>query len=74
MASSMKKASIIMAAAAAFASCSTQAPEPFGPLPSPSQVEWQKMETNMFMHFGPNTFTNVEWGNGKESVDAFNPT
>lgn len=63
-----------MAAAAAFASCSTQAPEPFGPLPSPSQVEWQKMETNMFMHFGPNTFTNVEWGNGKESVDAFNPT
>ena len=50
------------------------APQPYGALPSPAQVEWQKMEMNMFMHFGPNTFTNVEWGDGNESVDVFAPT
>ena len=50
------------------------APEPYGVLPTPAQVEWQKMEYNMFVHFGPNTFTNVEWGDGTESVDDFNPT
>ncbi len=32
------------------------------------------METNMFVHFGPNTFTGVEWGHGDESVDIFQPT
>ena len=50
------------------------APEPYGALPTEAQVEWQKMEYNMFVHFGPNTFTNVEWGDGTESVDDFNPT
>ena len=70
----MRKTCIAFTAAAIICSCGTPAPEPFGTLPSPAQVEWQKMETNMFMHFGPNTFTNVEWGDGNESVDAFNPT
>lgn len=42
--------------------------------PSRAQVEWQQMEMNMFCHFGPNTFTGNEWGNGKESVSLFNPT
>ncbi len=32
------------------------------------------MEINMFCHFGPNTFTDLEWGNGNESEDIFNPT
>ncbi len=62
-----------MALAAACASCA-QAPAPYGALPSPAQVEWQKMETNMFVHFGPNTFTAAEWGDGTESEDIFNPT
>ena len=48
--------------------------EPFGAVPTPQQVEWQKMEYNMFMHFGPNTFTGVEWGSGKEKEEIFNPT
>lgn len=62
------------AALLAAASCSTPAPEPYGALPTEAQVEWQKMETNMFVHFGPNTFTSAEWGDGKESADVFAPT
>ena len=58
----------------AMVSCGTDAPAPYGVLPSPAQVEWQKMETNMFCHFGPNTFTSAEWGTGQESADLFNPS
>ena len=32
------------------------------------------MEMNMFCHFGPNTFTNREWGDGSEAEELFNPT
>lgn len=32
------------------------------------------MEMNMFCHFGPNTFTGLEWGEGTEPEDIFNPT
>ena len=52
----------------------TPPPAPYGALPTTAQVEWQKMETNMFVHFGPNTFTSSEWGTGKEDVDVFAPT
>ncbi len=55
-------------------SCAPGAPEPYGALPSEAQVEWQKMETNMFVHFGPNTFTSAEWGDGTESADVFAPS
>lgn len=49
------------------------APVPFGPVPSKSQLEWQKMERYAFIHFSINTFTNQEWGNGGESAELFNP-
>ena len=49
-------------------------PAPFGAIPTKAQVEWQKMEYNMFVHFGPNTFTGAEWGNGMEKAEIFNPT
>lgn len=32
------------------------------------------MELNMFCHFGPNTFTDREWGDGTESETLFNPS
>lgn len=43
-------------------------------LPAPRQLEWQKMQTYAFVHFGPNTFSGNEWGNGKENPNTFNPT
>lgn len=49
-------------------------PKPYGTLPTPQQVAWQDMELNMFCHFGPNTFTGLEWGEGTEAEDIFNPT
>lgn len=50
------------------------APKPYGPIPSIAQLEWQKMEYYMFVHFGPNTFTNKEWGDGSEDPQLFNPS
>ena len=49
-------------------------PKPYGPVPTEAQLRWQQMEYNMFVHFGPNTFSGVEWGSGAEPEDLFNPT
>ena len=43
-------------------------------VPTPQQLEWQQMEFTAFLHFGMNTFTGNEWGDGKESPELFNPS
>lgn len=43
-------------------------------LPTPAQLQWHRDELAMFLHFGVNTFTNREWGDGTESPSIFNPT
>ena len=42
--------------------------------PSARQFKWQRQELTAFLHFGMNTFTNREWGDGKENEAIFNPT
>jgi alpha-L-fucosidase len=44
------------------------------PIPSAAQLQWHRDELAMFLHFGVNTFTNREWGDGTESPSIFNPT
>lgn len=52
----------------------TPPPAAILPIPSEAQMQWHEMETNAFIHFTTNTFTDLEWGNGDEKPSIFNPT
>lgn len=49
-------------------------PLPILPIPSASQLQWQMGKMAMFLHFGPNTFTDSEWGTGHADPSVFNPS
>lgn len=42
-----------------------------GPIPNEAQIRYHEEELSAFMHFGINTYTEVEWGNGKEKLSDF---
>ena len=65
---------IVLCVVLLISSCGMHEPAPFGVTPTKAQVEWQKNEYTMFVHFGPNTFTGAEWGSGQEKAEIFNPT
>src|SRR5919202_1191821 len=46
---------------------------PTRPAPSPAQLAWQRDELALFLHFGVNTFTDREWGDGREDPALFAP-
>lgn len=48
--------------------------KPYGATPNERQMEWYERERTIFFHFGMNTFTGKEWGDGTESPATFNPS
>lgn len=48
-------------------------PAPVHPVPTERQVLWNETEFYAFFHYGMNTFTNREWGNGDEPETGYAP-
>lgn len=46
----------------------------YGALPNNRQMEWYRRERSVFFHFGINTYTNREWGDGSDDINIFNPS
>ena len=65
---------VISAVALCMISCTkVKVPEPINPIPSQEQIDWQKLETYAFIHFGLNTYNDLEWGYGNTPASTFNP-
>ncbi len=66
--------SVALLTALAVLQAEVSPPAPFGPVPSARQLAWHGRQFYGFVHFGPNTFTGVEWGEGRENPEVFAPT
>src|SRR6266487_6379480 len=75
-----RRAFLTISGTAAIAACARPrrshqiAPSGPRPVPTPSQLSWQRDELALFLHFGVNTFTDREWGDGREDPAIFAPS
>ncbi|BAF25617.1 putative alpha-L-fucosidase 1 [Oryza sativa Japonica Group] len=66
-------AAVVAATSSSLAEATATPPLPVLPVPTAAQLRWQRREVIMFFHFGMNTFTDSEWGTGREPPAAFRP-
>jgi alpha-L-fucosidase len=73
----MNRREFVAASAAAVGAAACIPPsavvEPSRPRPTRQQLWWQRAEMGLFVHFGMNTFTDREWGDGHEDPRTFDP-
>ena len=69
----MKKAFIVVLVVLSQTLWAQVPPKPYGPLPSPRQLEWHQVEQYGLIHFTPTTYENKEWGYGDADPAIFNP-
>lgn len=48
-------------------------PQPVGPVPTSGQLAWHQTGMYAFVHFGLNTFNDLEWGYGNTPASTFDP-
>ena len=73
-ATSFAQTNTVMTLKTQIAPNSENEPRPVFPVPTDRQWKWQQTEFYAFFHYGMNTYTNKEWGNGDEDVNTFAPT
>jgi len=69
----MRKINFAICLLAALSACAPR-PQRSQPVPTSQQLAWQQLETYAFIHFGLNTFNDMEWGYGDTPASTFNPT